>query len=89
VLGGRPVAVTFCPLCDSALVLEREIGGQVREFGISGLLYQSNMLLYDRQPDPNAESLWSQIERCAVTGPAAGEKLELMPVDFELVSWKA
>ena len=80
-LGGKPIAVTYCPLCDSSFVFERNIGGQVREFGISGLLWNSNVLLFDRQKRPANESLWSQVQMRAVTGPAAqaGLKLKLLP----------
>ncbi|GBC85465.1 hypothetical protein HRbin11_01915 [bacterium HR11] len=86
-LGGVPILVTYCPLCNSALVFERHVGGQVREFGVSGLLYNSNLLLYDRQPTPSQESLWSQVMMRAVTGPAAraGWKLTLVPA--EMLPW--
>jgi len=87
-IGGQPVAVTYCPLCQSVLTFDRRSGGQVREFGVSGLLYNSNVLLYDRQPNPRKESLWSQGEMRAVTGPAAeqGLKMELLP--SELTTWE-
>ena len=88
VVGGQPVAVTYCPLCQSALVFDRRIGGTVREFGVSGLLYNSNVLLYDRQPRSNRESLWSQIEMRAVTGPAAKEGLTMKLLPSELVPWQ-
>ncbi len=87
-LGGRPLVVTYCPLCRSSLVFDRSIGGQVREFGISGLLYQSNVLLYDRQSNPEAESLWSQVGMRAVTGPAARRGLELNLLPSELTTWQ-
>jgi hypothetical protein len=88
-VGGVPVAITYCPLCDSALVFDRRVGGRTREFGISGLLYQSNVLLYDRQPDDGDESLWSQILRRAVTGAAAAEGLQLRLLDATLTTWGA
>lgn len=91
-LGGVPIAVTYCPLCNSAFVFDRRIGGQVREFGISGLLWQSNVLLYDRQKRAKDESLWSQIKMEAVSGPAAkrGLRLKLLPSDLlRWGSWKA
>ncbi|MBI1390618.1 MAG: DUF3179 domain-containing protein [bacterium] len=90
-LGGVPIVVTHCPLCRSSLVFRRDVGGHVREFGISGLLYQSNVLLYDRQTDPKEESLWSQALMKAVCGPAAQESLELEVVDSTLTTfadWK-
>ena len=88
-LGGVPIAVTFCPLCDSVFVFERRVGSRVLEFGISGLLYQSNVLLYDRQARTGQESLWSQIEMRAVAGPAAAKKQQLQLIDSSLVQWEA
>ena len=77
IVGGRPIAVTYCPLCYSSLVFDRDIGGEVREFGVSGLLWNSNVLLYDRRRNTREESLWSQVHMRAVTGPAAGKGLKL------------
>lgn len=71
-LGGRPIAVIYCPLCDSVSVVGRRIEGRTLEFGISGLLMNSNVLLYDRQTD----SLWSQAKLEAISGPYAGRSLE-------------
>lgn len=73
VLGGKPIAVTYCPLCDSVTVVHRQLqpGGPVYEFGISGLLYNSNVLLYDRTDF----ALWSQAGLAAVSGPHAGQAL--------------
>jgi len=87
-VGGVPIAVSYCPLCRSALVFDRRIGGSTREFGISGLLWNSNVLLYDRQKDRGEESLWSQVHMRAVTGPAAREGLHLRLLPAELTSWK-
>jgi hypothetical protein len=87
VLGGVPIAVTYCPLCHSAIVFNRRVGGEVREFGISGLLWNSNVLLYDRQPRASQESLWSQLAMKAVCGPAARRGLTLEPVPSERLSW--
>ena len=87
-VGGAPVAVSYCPLCRSALVFDRRVGGQTREFGVSGLLWNSNVLLYDRQKDRGDESLWSQAHMKAVTGPAAREKLTLKLLPAELTSWR-
>jgi len=84
-LGGRPIAVTYNPLCDSAAVLDRRVGGETLTFGVSGLLLNSNLLMYDRRSSPGAESLWSQLLLAAVTGPAAGTHLELLP--FDLTTW--
>jgi len=74
------------------MVFDRNVGGQVREFGISGMLYNSNVLLYDRQRNLRQESLWSQAEMRAVTGPAAGEGLTLQLLPSELTTledWRA
>ena len=73
-LGGQPILVSYCPLCGTGMVFEREIGGRVRSFGVSGLLYQSDVLLYDR----GSESLWSQIASEAISGPERGTRLEIM-----------
>lgn len=88
-LGGKPIAVTYCPLCDSAVVFDRTIGGEVREFGVSGLLYNSNVLMYDRQEDEAKESLWSQMMLAAVVGPAAQEGLELELLPAQLTTWES
>jgi hypothetical protein len=56
-LGGVPVLVTFCPLCNSALVFDRRLDGEVYEFGTSGLLRHSDLIMYDR----TSESLWQQL----------------------------
>lgn len=86
-IAGRPVLVTYCPLCHSAMVFDRQVGGSVREFGVSGLLYNSNVLLYDRQPRDRDSSLWSQAEMRAVIGPAAKEQLTLDLLPADLTSW--
>jgi hypothetical protein len=70
-LGGRPILVSFCPLCGTGIVFDRRIDGGDRTFGVSGLLYRSDLLLYDRE----TESLWSQISSKAVTGPSRGRRL--------------
>jgi hypothetical protein len=86
-LAGRPIAVTYCPLCNSAFVFDRRIGGQVREFGVSGLLYNPNLLLYDRQARSEQESLWSQVGMRAITGPAARQGLRMTFLPSELTTW--
>ena len=88
-LNGIPILVTYCPLCDSALVFHREIGGIVKEFGVSGLLYQSNVLLYDRQQNSKNESLWSQLSMRAVCGPAAQKRHQLELIDSNLITFQA
>jgi hypothetical protein len=73
-LGGEPILVSYCPLCATAMVFERRIGGRTRSLGVSGLLYRSDLLFYDRE----TASLWSQIRAEAVTGPSLGERLLLL-----------
>jgi hypothetical protein len=87
-VGGVPIAVSYCPLCRSALAFDRRVGGTTRKFGISGLLWNSNVLLYDRQEDDSQESLWSQVHMRAVTGPAAREGLRLKLLPSQLTSWR-
>lgn len=70
-LGGVPIAVIYCPLCDSASVVDRRLGQQVLEFGISGRLLNSNVLLYDRTNN----ALWTQVGLQAISGPNAGRSL--------------
>jgi len=74
-IGGRHVVVTFCPLCGTGMVFDANAAGRQLNFGVSGLLYQSDVLLYDRQ----TESLWSQIKQEAVTGKLTGTRLQLLP----------
>jgi hypothetical protein len=76
VVGGRPVAVTYCPLCNSALAYPRKVGTRILEFGTSGSLYNSALVMYDRQ----TESLWLHFEGLAIEGPLEGTQLELIPV---------
>jgi hypothetical protein len=73
-LGGLPILVSYCPLCATAMVFDRILDRRTRQFGVSGLLYRSDLLLYDRQ----TESLWSQIAATAVAGELAGKKLNLL-----------
>ena len=83
-VAGKPIAVTYCPLCDSAAIFDRRTPLGEREFGVSGLLYNSNVLLYDRGGKP--ESLWSQVQAAGVSGPAANQRLTPLPV--ELTTWQ-
>ena len=80
-VAGVPVAVTFCPLCNSALVFDRRLTGPDGEdrlvsFGTSGKLYNSDLLMYDRQ----TESLWSQLIGLGVAGVLTGVELDRYPV---------
>ncbi len=80
-VGDVPVAVTYCPLCYTTQVFERMINGTDVEFGTSGKLYNSNLLMYDRM----TESYWSQGLGLAVTGPLTGMKLNTIP--FDVITW--
>lgn len=83
-LAGIPIAVTYCPLCDSAVVFDRRTQSGVREFGVSGLLYNSNVLMYDRGSFD--QSLWSQLGAQAISGPAVTESLTILPLD--VTTWE-
>ncbi|WP_417737104.1 DUF3179 domain-containing protein [Rosistilla oblonga] len=83
-IGELPIAVTYCPLCDSAVVFDRRTPLGELEFGVSGLLYNSNVLMYDRS---DTESLWSQLKGEGVSGPGARMKLTVLPM--ELTTWAA
>jgi hypothetical protein len=80
-VGGIPVAVSYCPLCNTAIAYDRRAGGRVLDFGTSGMLYNSALVMYDRQ----TESLWSHFTGQAVFGYLAGTELELIPV--QTVAW--
>jgi len=81
-VGGVPVAVTFCPLCYSAIVFKRTIDGAAVEFGVSGLLRHSDLVMYDRK----TETLWQQFNGMAIVGDRTGQQLERLPsqiISFE------
>jgi hypothetical protein len=78
---GGPLLVTYCPLCRSSVVAERTVAGRPTTFGVSGLLFRSNLVLYDRPTD----SLWSQIAATAIHGPRTGDGLSVLP--SELTTW--
>lgn len=81
VIGGVPVAVTFCPLCNSGIAYERTINGQAAEFGVSGLLRHSDMVMYDRL----TETFWQQFTGEGIVGPLAGDQLTALPIRMESV----
>ncbi|MCA1802740.1 MAG: DUF3179 domain-containing protein [Rhodothermaceae bacterium] len=81
-LGGVPVAVTFCPLCYSAIVFDRRLDGEVLEFGVSGMLRHSDMIMYDR----TTESLWQQFSGEALVGDLTGDYLDILP--SQLISFE-
>jgi hypothetical protein len=82
VVADRPVTVTYCPLCNSGVAFDRNVGDDVLDFGTSGGLYQANLVMYDRQ----TESLWTQFDGRAVIGTRVGDQLATLPVST--VSWK-
>lgn len=73
-IGGKPVLITYCPLCGTGMAFDPLIKGRHYTFGVSGLLYNSDVLMYDHQ----TESLWSQIKQEAVTGKLTGTRLTLL-----------
>jgi hypothetical protein len=81
-LAGTSIAVTYCPLCNSAVGLDRRVNGQMLRFGVSGLLRNSDLVMWDSQ----TESLWQQITGEAIVGELAGTRLRLIPTP--IVSWK-
>jgi len=83
VIGGRPVVITYCPLCGTSMVFDARVAGKPRTFGVSGLLYQSDVLMYDRQ----TESLWTQLGMKAISGPDVNKTLDWLP--SEHMTWKA
>jgi hypothetical protein len=81
-VGGVPVAVTYCPLCNSGVAFERGVDGRVLSFGTSGMLYADNLVMYDRQ----TESLWPQLTGQAAVGVLTGTELVAIPMG--VVAWE-
>ncbi len=82
VVGDMPVAITFCPLCNTAIVFDRRIDGRTLEFGVSGKLRHSDLVMYDRQ----TETWWQQYNGEAIVGTLTGSTLRLLPsalISFE------
>ncbi|MEO8717678.1 MAG: DUF3179 domain-containing protein [Burkholderiales bacterium] len=77
-IAGRPVAVTFCPLCNAAMVFERRVGGRTLDFGTTGRLRLSDLVMYDRQ----TESWWQQFTGVGIVGHYAGTRLERLPAEI-------
>jgi hypothetical protein len=80
-IAGIPVAVTFCPLCNSSIVFDRRHNGQTLEFGTTGKLRNSDMVMYDRQ----TSSWWQQFLGQGIIGELTGAKLRMLPSRLE--SW--
>lgn len=77
-VAGQPITVTFCPLCYSAIAFDRRVNGQALDFGVSGLLRNSDMVMYDHQ----TETLWQQFVGEGIVGELAGVKLEMLPAQI-------
>ena len=82
-VGGVPVAVTFCPLCNAALVFDRRLDGVIHDFGTSGKLRNSDLVMWDRQ----TESWWQQFTGEGIVGELAEKKLTSLP--SQVISWQA
>ncbi|MGH2761927.1 MAG: DUF3179 domain-containing protein [Thermoleophilaceae bacterium] len=80
-LDGRPIAVTYCPLCNSSLVFDRRVGGRTLTFGTTGNLRRSDLVMWDRQ----TESWWQQLTASAVVGELTGTKLKVLA--SQTLSW--
>ena len=80
-LGGRPIAVTYCPLCNSSLVFDRRVRGRTLTFGTTGNLRNSDLVMWDRQ----TESWWQQLSAEAVVGELTGTRLRVLP--SQTLSW--
>ena len=85
-VGDTAVVVSYCPLCGTGMAFLASRNGKAFDFGVSGLLYNSDVLLYDRQ----TESLWSQIRKQAIAGPLKGQYLQQIPLEHTSWSdWRA
>jgi len=79
VVGGHPFAVTYCPLCNAAIVFDGMLDGEKLDFGTTGRLRNSDLLMYDRQ----SESWWQQFSGEAVIGVKTGKKMKIAPSRLE------
>ncbi len=80
-IGDVPLLVTYCPLCNSSIAFDRRVDGKVYDFGVSGMLRHSDMIMFDRETD----SLWQQLTGEAVVGSLTGKRLDIVTsqvVDF-------
>lgn len=81
-VAGDPLIITYCPLCGTGIAYERTLNGEAVEFGTSGKLYNSNLVMYDRKTD----TYWSQIDGNAIVGELAGQELQAISIDT--VVWR-
>jgi hypothetical protein len=79
VVGGVPVSITFCPLCNAAIVFDRRLDGKTLEFGTTGKLRRSDLVMYDRQ----TESWWQQFLGRGIVGEMNGKELAILPSRLE------
>lgn len=82
VVAGDPLLISYCPLCGTGVVFDRTLDGEAVEFGVSGMLWNSNLLMYNRAADIADRNLWSQVLGEAVVGERAGERLTIIPSDI-------
>jgi Protein of unknown function (DUF3179) len=82
-IAGEPVAVTYCPLCNSTVAFDRRLDGRELEFGTTGALRNADLVMYDRQ----TQSWWQQLTAEAVVGKLTGERLEVLP--SQILNWSA
>ena len=75
-VGGVPVTISYCPLCNSSLAYDRRVGDRILDFGTSGLLFNSSLVMYDRQ----TRSFWTHFDARAVVGHLTGEELDTYPI---------
>ena len=82
VFEGRPIAVTWCPLCGTGVVFDRTVGTRTLTFGVSGMLFRDALVMFDRETD----TLWTHVDGHAIRGPLAGRSL--VPVAAVHATWK-
>jgi hypothetical protein len=81
-IAGLPVTITFCPLCNTSIVFDRRLEGRVLDFGTTGKLRFSDLVMYDRQ----TESWWQQVTGEAIVGEMTGKRLVFLP--SQIISWE-
>ena len=82
-IAGEPVAVTYCPLCNSTVAFDRRVDGRELEFGTTGALRNADLVMYDRQ----TQTWWQQLTAEAVVGKLTGRRLEVLP--SQILNWSA
>jgi peroxiredoxin len=79
--GEEPVLVSYCPLCGTGIAFKRDMNGEAVEFGVSGKLHNSDLVMYDR----TSNSYWEQVTGLAIIGPMTGTRLQMIPAD--VLTW--